>query len=362
MVREAIPDPASNPSAAMPDSASPRTCSRPLPTPRAPRPASRSCRCPRSPPPAKGPAPAVTCRNACRCSSPNTRPSRSAACCARHAAASSTRCLPRPASVSAACSIRCSVSSISRVVNRSRPRPSSPSRTSSGAASTFAMTAENCSAPSVCRSTNRANSCRVNVLCWCVSAFSAIAGSSSSCPRSAVQSPGARPLVQRLLRGSGRVTLRVRSCAAAPAECPGRQDCDGRCGCRAPVPPAARSPAPPSAPASPAAISGRSRPPPSCRSRPRAPPFPPARLSLPPWHDLAHGQHDVRVRLQLAIRRPAPMHVQVRHHAARDELLAHKILRQPDRLRLGQLTRQGNLDVARKLRVLTLFARLHLVP
>ena len=56
------------------------------------------------------------------------------------------------------------------------------------------------------------------------------------------------------------------------------------------------------------------------------------------------------------------MHVEVGHHAARHELLAHKIPRQPDRLCLAQLARQGNLDVARELRVAALLPRLHLVP
>ena len=43
--------------------------------------------------------------------------------------------------------------------------------------------------------------------------------------------------------------------------------------------------------------------------------------------DRAHGEHDVRVRLSLAVRALAPMHVQVRHHAATHKLVAHEIPR-----------------------------------
>jgi len=56
------------------------------------------------------------------------------------------------------------------------------------------------------------------------------------------------------------------------------------------------------------------------------------------------------------------MHVQVRHHAARHELLAHEILRQADRLGFPKLARQADLDVAGELCVLAFLAGLHLVP
>lgn len=78
--------------------------------------------------------------------------------------------------------------------------------------------------------------------------------------------------------------------------------------------------------------------------------------------NLAHGQHDVRVRLQLAIRRTGPVHVQVRHHAAPDELLAHEVPHQPDRLGSSQLARQCDLDVAGELCVAALLPGLYLVP
>jgi hypothetical protein len=56
------------------------------------------------------------------------------------------------------------------------------------------------------------------------------------------------------------------------------------------------------------------------------------------------------------------MHVQVGDHAARHELLADKILRQPDRLGLAQLPRQGQFDLARQHRVVALLDGRGLVP
>ena len=79
-------------------------------------------------------------------------------------------------------------------------------------------------------------------------------------------------------------------------------------------------------------------------------------------HDPPHRQHDVRMRLRLAVGGPAPMHVQVGHHAARDELLAGEVAHQPDRLALAQLARQGELDLARQHRVAAALDALHLVP
>ena len=88
----------------------------------------------------------------------------------------------------------------------------------------------------------------------------------------------------------------------------------------------------------------------------------PRLLAEPLRPNLAHRQHDMRVRLVLAARRAAPVHVQVRHHAVRHELLAHEILRQPNRVGLGKLPRERKLDLTRKLRVLAFLARLDLVP
>ena len=54
---------------------------------------------------------------------------------------------------------------------------------------------------------------------------------------------------------------------------------------------------------------------------------------------LAHRQHDVRVRLGLAVLAHVPMHIEVRDHAAFDELLVHEIARQLDALRLIHFAR-----------------------
>ncbi len=75
----------------------------------------------------------------------------------------------------------------------------------------------------------------------------------------------------------------------------------------------------------------------------------------------------MRVRLRLPIPGLPPMHAEVGDHAASDELLADKILRQPDRLGLAQLARQGDLDLAGELALALLalpadLAGGHLVP
>ena len=57
------------------------------------------------------------------------------------------------------------------------------------------------------------------------------------------------------------------------------------------------------------------------------------------------------VRLGVAIGGRAPVHIEVGHHAAGDELLAHEVLHQADRLPLAQLARQGDLDLAGQLTV-----------
>ena len=88
---------------------------------------------------------------------------------------------------------------------------------------------------------------------------------------------------------------------------------------------------------------------------------------MPHGVDPPHGQQHMGMWLNLAVAGRAPMHVQVGHHATRDELLAHEVLRQPHRLGLAQLARQGDLDLASQLApaLLTVpahFAGGHLVP
>jgi hypothetical protein len=60
------------------------------------------------------------------------------------------------------------------------------------------------------------------------------------------------------------------------------------------------------------------------------------------------------------------MQVQISDHAAGDELLADKILHQPDRFGLAQFTRQSDLDLACQLafalRAIAHLASSHLVP
>src|SRR3546814_6012810 len=70
----------------------------------------------------------------------------------------------------------------------------------------------------------------------------------------------------------------------------------------------------------------------------------------------------MRVRLGLAVLAHVPMHIEVGHHAAFDELLFDELAGELDALLLVQLARNRELDFAGKLRVLALLAGLHLVP
>src|SRR3546814_7743581 len=70
----------------------------------------------------------------------------------------------------------------------------------------------------------------------------------------------------------------------------------------------------------------------------------------------------MRVRLGLAVRAHVPMHIEVGHPAAFDELLLDELAGELDALLLVQLARNRELDFAGKLRVLALLAGLHLVP
>src|SRR3546814_5205125 len=78
--------------------------------------------------------------------------------------------------------------------------------------------------------------------------------------------------------------------------------------------------------------------------------------------NLAHRQHDMRVRLGLPVLAHVPMYIHVRDHAAFDELLFDKIAGELDALLLVQLARNRELHLARQLRVLALLAGLNLVP
>ena len=103
---------------------------------------------------------------------------------------------------------------------------------------------------------------------------------------------------------------------------------------------------------------------------PRDPPFLQQRVAVPVAHllpeplraNLAHRQHDMRVRLGFAVLAPVPMHIEVRDHAAFDELLLDEIAGELHALRLVHFARNRELDLTGKLRVLALFPCLHLVP
>ena len=107
--------------------------------------------------------------------------------------------------------------------------------------------------------------------------------------------------------------------------------------------------------------------------RQRCPPLPPFQQQLRPVPlpdlpaetvrpDRARRQHHMRMRLRLSVRSDIPMHVQVRHHPAIDELLAHEIPRQPDAVCLRHLARNRELHLTGKLRIATHLNPLHLVP
>ena len=61
--------------------------------------------------------------------------------------------------------------------------------------------------------------------------------------------------------------------------------------------------------------------------------------------DLAHGQHDMGVRLGLAIRADIPMHIEISDHALIDKLALNKVAGEIDALGLVHLSRNGELDL-----------------
>jgi len=92
-------------------------------------------------------------------------------------------------------------------------------------------------------------------------------------------------------------------------------------------------------------------------------PVPVANLRAEPlFADLAHGQHHMRMRLGLAVGANIPMHIEIRDHAARDELTGHKVAGEADAFDLVQLARDGELDLAGELRVLAHFGGFDRVP
>ena len=78
--------------------------------------------------------------------------------------------------------------------------------------------------------------------------------------------------------------------------------------------------------------------------------------------DFAHRQHHMRVRLRLPLRIMIPMHVEIRHHAAVDELGLHEVAGELHAIVAVQLARQGELHLTGELRILAFLRGLDLVP
>ena len=103
---------------------------------------------------------------------------------------------------------------------------------------------------------------------------------------------------------------------------------------------------------------------------PRLAPLLQERIAVPLAHllpealgaNLAHRQHDMRVRLGLAVLAPVPMHIEVRDHAPIDKLLFDEIAGEAHALSRVHLARDRELDFARQLRVLALLAGLDFIP
>ena len=88
----------------------------------------------------------------------------------------------------------------------------------------------------------------------------------------------------------------------------------------------------------------------------------PVLLPEPLAGQVAHGQHDMRVRLLLPVRRMPPVQRHVRNHALGHELLAHITVDQGAPPLRVQFTRKGDFHFAGKLGVLAPLCRLDTVP
>ena len=78
--------------------------------------------------------------------------------------------------------------------------------------------------------------------------------------------------------------------------------------------------------------------------------------------NLAEAQHDMGVRLGLAVGADVPMDIEIGDHAAFDELARDEVSGELDALFLRHFARDCELDLACELRILALLARLDLVP
>ena len=70
-------------------------------------------------------------------------------------------------------------------------------------------------------------------------------------------------------------------------------------------------------------------------------------LAEPVLVDVAQGEHDMGVRLGLAIGSDVPMHVEVGDHPAVDELPFNELARQPNTFGLVQFARERELHLTR---------------
>ena len=76
----------------------------------------------------------------------------------------------------------------------------------------------------------------------------------------------------------------------------------------------------------------------------------------------AHGQHDMGMGFGHAVLGHVPMHIEIGDHAPIDEFAPNEVAGEFDALRLRQLARDGEFDLAGKLGVLADFERLDIVP
>ena len=78
--------------------------------------------------------------------------------------------------------------------------------------------------------------------------------------------------------------------------------------------------------------------------------------------NLAHRQHDMRVRPRQPVRAHIPMDIEIGDHPALDELGLHEVAGQFDALLPGHLARDRELDFAGELGILANLHRLDIIP
>ena len=76
----------------------------------------------------------------------------------------------------------------------------------------------------------------------------------------------------------------------------------------------------------------------------------------------AHGEHHMGMGLGVAVLGKIPMHIQIGDHALIDEFRLCEVAGKGNPLFLAHLARNGEFDLARKLRILAHLECLHIVP